>query len=48
MMGDYYLEIFLGVSIGAFLVSLLLLISLYKENLKSRTHYESIITDSKA
>jgi hypothetical protein len=32
-MSEYYVEIFLGISIGAFVISIILLISFLKENM---------------
>ncbi|MEN8788566.1 MAG: hypothetical protein ABF295_03545 [Flavobacteriaceae bacterium] len=40
-MSEYYVEIFLGISIGAFVISIILLISLIKENMSTNTIWET-------
>lgn len=40
-MSEYYVEIFLGISIGAFVISIILLISLIKENMSTNTICET-------
>lgn len=42
MISDYYVEIFLGISIGAFVTSLIFLASLLKKTVKAKTICESI------
>ena len=41
-MEDYYVEIFLGISIGAFVISLILLISFIRESLKLKTECKPV------
>ena len=47
MMEDYYVEIFLGISIGAFIISLIFLISLIRANMISSTRCESVVVENK-
>ena len=46
-MSDYYVEIFLGISIGAFVISILFLIPLIKENFRTKTQCKTVIAESK-
>ncbi len=42
-MSEFYVEIFLGISIGAFVISVILLISFIKENIEVASVRETII-----
>jgi len=42
-MSEYYVEIFLGISIGAFVISIILLLSFLKENIRANTVCETYV-----
>ncbi len=42
-MSEYYVEVFLGISIGAFVISIILLLSFLKENIVTKNVCETYI-----
>lgn len=45
-MGDYYVEIFLGISIGAFIVSVIFLINLIRNNERSDSPCKMVVVEN--